>query len=166
MKPPLAITTFGLGYMRPASGTWGSLPPVIVAALLIWFGHGPTTSPWLYHAVLAAMLVVFSLVCLRQGDRAEVAFGKKDPSQAVADETAAQCIPLMFLPAHALSSASTIAYTLALAFIAFRVMDILKPWPAYRLQRIPGGLGILVDDLFAGIYALLIVQAAIYFAHR
>jgi len=152
--------------MRPASGTWGSLPPVFVAAGLIWSGHGPVESPWLYHAVLAAILVVFSLICLVQGDQAESAFGKKDPSQAVADETAAQCIPLMFLPGHALSEPRMIVYTLVLAFVAFRVMDILKPWPAYKLQRIPGGLGILVDDLFAGVYALVIVQAAIYIAHR
>ncbi len=152
--------------MRPASGTWGSLPPVIVAAAMIAAGVGPASSPWLYHGTLAAMLVAFSLVCLMQGDRAEIAFGKKDPSQAVADETAAQCIPLMFLPSHALASPTMIGFTLALAFIAFRVMDILKPWPAYKLQRIPGGLGILIDDLFAGFYAMLIVQGAIYLAHR
>lgn len=160
MKKPLVITTFGLGHLRPAPGTWGSLPPVGLAAALIWSGHGPAESWWLYHCLLLGVLVFFSFACLLQGDAAEVAFGRKDPSQAVADETAAQCMPLMFLPSAALASNASIALTLALAFVAFRVMDIIKPWPARQLQKVPGGLGILIDDLFAGAYAWLIVQGA------
>jgi len=166
VKKPLVITTFGLGHMRPASGTWGSMPPVFIAGAMIFGGYGPQDSPWVYHSVLAAILVIFSVACLVQGDAAEAAFGKKDPSQAVADETAGQCLPLMFLPAHALGDAKTTLFTLGLAFVAFRVMDIIKPWPARSLQRIPGGLGILIDDLFAAAYALAAVQLAIWIAHR
>jgi phosphatidylglycerophosphatase A len=93
-----------------------------------------------------------------QGDRAEVCFFKKDPSQVVADETAGQCLPLMFLPASAFATVGQAAFTIAWAFICFRLLDIVKPWPARGLQRVPGGWGILIDDLFAGVYALGIMQ--------
>jgi phosphatidylglycerophosphatase A len=152
------VTTFGLGYMRPASGTWGSMPPVVVAAALIWAGLGPHAAPWTYHLVLAGILVVFSLACLVMGDRAEARFLKKDPGQVVADETAGQCLSLAWLPASALATPGRAALTLLGAFVAFRAMDVIKPWPARQLQRLPGGWGILVDDLFAGLYAAVIVQ--------
>lgn len=144
--------------MRPASGTWGSLPPVVIAAAMIYSGHGPADSPWLYHGVLALVLVVFCGACLVQGDAAEAHFGKKDPGDVVADEVAGQCLPLMFLPAAAVATPVLAAVTLGYAFVAFRILDIVKPWPARGLQRIPGGMGILIDDLFAGLYAAAVVQ--------
>jgi len=169
------ITVFGLGKMRPASGTWGSLPPVLVAALLLAVGLGQTSWPdstnpaphwntlyWvIYHGVLLSIFIFFSAACLSQGTAAEAHFREKDPSNVVADEVAGQCLPLMFLPAVAIDTTFKAAITLVLAFLAFRIMDIVKPWPAGQLQRVPGGLGILIDDLFAGIYALVIVQVCI-----
>jgi len=154
----LWITTFGLGHMRPASGTWGSMPTVILAAGLIYLGFGPGHSPFIYNAALIAWCVVFSIGCLVQGEAAEAKFGKKDPSQAVADETAGQAIALLFLPAHTAVSPQTLILTLGGAFVAFRIFDILKIWPARGLQRLPGGMGILIDDLIAGVQALLVVQ--------
>jgi phosphatidylglycerophosphatase A len=155
-RPPLLlITTFGLGKMRPASGTWGSLPPVALAAGMLALGVSPQGLA--FHLVLLFMLVFFSLACLVEGDEAEGRWGK-DPSKAVADETAGQCLPLMFLPASATASWSVAAFTLCFAFISFRVLDIVKPWPARQLQRLPAGVGILIDDLIAGVYALMVVQ--------
>jgi len=154
----LWITTFGLGHMRPASGTWGSMPTVVLAAGLIYFGFGPADSPVIYNAALIAWCVVFSIGCLVQGEAAEAKFGKKDPGQAVADETAGQAIALLFLPAHIEVSLQTLILTLGGAFVAFRVFDILKLWPARGLQKLPGGMGILIDDLIAGVQALLVVQ--------
>lgn len=152
------ITVFGLGHMRPASGTWGSLPPVLVGAAMVAAGLGPATHPLLWHLVLGIIFLVFCIACLAQGDEAEFRFGKKDPSQAVADETAGMCIPLMFLSDAAMSSPSAAAFTLFYAFIAFRIFDIIKPWPARQIQSAPGGWGILLDDLAAGVYALIVVQ--------
>jgi len=152
------ITVFGLGSMRPASGTWGSLPPVIVAAALIALGQNESHNPLLYRSVLAAIFLVFCIACIAQGQRAEAYFGRKDPSNAVADETAGQCLSLVFLPAAATNTWPHAAFTLLLAFVSFRIMDIIKPWPARGLQRIPGGWGILIDDLFAGLYAAGVVQ--------
>lgn len=153
-----SITVFGLGYRRPASGTWGSLPPVLLAGGLIAAGLGPQQHPWIYHGLLAAVFVFFCWACVAQGDAAEAKFGKKDPSQAVADETAGQCLSLAALPAAAISTPAMATFTLAYAFICFRLLDIVKPWPAYRLQDVPGGWGILLDDLFAGAYAAILVQ--------
>lgn len=163
MQPkPLLITTFGLGHLRPAPGTWGSLPPLLVP-IGFHFAGCMTCAPcgtswWLYQGTLACIAVFFSLVCLVQGDRAETSFGRKDPSQVVADETAGQAIALLFLPAGVFSSTGSLLTALAVAFLSFRLLDIIKPWPARSLQRIPGGAGILIDDLIAGGYALAITQ--------
>lgn len=155
------ITVFGLGAIRPAPGTWGSLPPVILAGVLIAAGFGPASGSmgWLvYHGVLLAVLVAAVLVCAIHGDAAEAHYDRKDPSNVVADETAGQVLPLLFLPPAAVAGPAITVITLVYAFLAFRIMDILKPPPAYRLQRIPGGWGIAIDDLLAGAYAMLAVQ--------
>jgi phosphatidylglycerophosphatase A len=164
------ITVFGLGYLRPAPGTWGSLPPILIAGAMLSFDLDPEMldpemEAWawgrweIYHAVLLAILLVFGVACLVQGDRAEARFNRKDPSEAVADETAGQCLPLMFLPPDAFGTIPLTAFTLLLAFALFRMFDIFKPWPARQVQRVPGGWGILLDDLVAGVYAALLLQA-------
>lgn len=152
------ITVFGLGHMRPAPGTWGSLPPVLVAAALIAAGFGQAESPVAYVGAMAVLVLVFSGACIFQGDRAEAVFGRKDPSEVVADETAGQALALVWLPAAAEQSLLGAAFSVGLAFFAFRLLDIIKPWPANGLQRIPGGWGILIDDLLAGLYALCLVH--------
>ncbi len=152
------LTTFGLGHMRPFPGTWGSIPTVVVAAILVAAGLGPASHPALFNALLLAILLFFTLACAIRGDEAEAVFLKKDPSQVVADETAGQTIPLLFLPASAFATPAASAWTLLLAFIAFRIMDILKPWPAAQIQKYPGGWGVVLDDLIAGVYALVVMQ--------
>lgn len=158
------LTTFGLGKLRPAPGTWGSMPPVVFAGLLVIAGYGPdqTLVHWaLYNGALLAVLLVFSGACVAFGEAAEVRFGKKDPGQICADETAGQCLPLMLLPAHAVATPGATVATLALAFLSFRIMDIIKPWPAFRLQKARAGWGVLLDDLAAGVQAAIIVQVVI-----
>jgi len=157
------LTTFGLGRIRPASGTWGSLPPPAIAYLLVLAGFGPGSG--LFEAVIIAILLVFSIACIVQGDVAEAVFGKKDHGSIVADETAGQCIPLLglqFAPAAAMLPWWPAMLTLGGAFIAFRIMDIIKPPPANQLQKLPAGWGVLIDDLVAGFYALILVQVALH----
>lgn len=154
------ITTGGLGFMRPASGTWGSMPPVALAAAMIALGINPghgLGAAIAYHLVLLLILLFFTLVCALYGDAAEARFGA-DPGEVVADETAGQCIPLLFLPAAGTTHPWPAAATLIGAFLAFRLFDILKPWPANRLQSVPGGWGIVLDDLAAGVQAMIVVQ--------
>lgn len=171
MSPRLSlITVFGLGHLRPAPGTWGSLPPVAAAALMLAAGLGPDSVggaarwPWpewaVFHAVLVVLCGAGVLACVAQGDRAEARFHRKDPSEAVADETAGQCIALLFMPAAALATPALTAFTLVFSFLAFRAFDIFKPWPARQVQRVPGAWGIVLDDLVAGVYALALVQLA------
>jgi phosphatidylglycerophosphatase A len=169
-RPRLAlITAFGLGHMRPASGTWGSLPPAIVAALAILGGWGPIDRPWLFYGVQAAFAAVFALACVVQGDRAEALWGK-DPSRAVADETSGQALTLLLVPwgrvllppTWAMEHVLGIALAaVAGAFVVFRVMDVVKPWPARQIQRLPAGWGILLDDVFAGVYAGVVMQVVV-----
>lgn len=153
----MSVTALGLGYLRPASGTWGSLPPVVAVMALLALD----ASTWQIVVLMAVSAVTASLLCMRFGVRAERAFGRKDPSQVVIDEVAGQSIALLWLPWSALGG-STLVGALSTeqsivaisAFLAFRVFDIIKPPPAHALQRLHGGAGILIDDLLAGVYAL------------
>jgi phosphatidylglycerophosphatase A len=152
------VTVFGLGYLRPFPGTWGSLPSVALAGVLIGAGARPDTHPFIYNGVLLAVVLVFTYACAALGDLAEAKFLRKDPSQVVADETAGQALALMFLPAATMASPLLAAFTLLYAFVAFRLLDIIKPWPARQIQAVPGGWGVVLDDLVSGFYALVLVQ--------
>lgn len=152
------ITVFGLGHCRPAPGTWGSLPPVAIAAALALAGILPgTTHAWVYHVVLASVCLLFCWACVAQGDRAEARLGK-DPSAAVADEVAGQALTLLALPVPFLTSPTRIALAIAAAFFLFRLCDVIKPPPARGIQKTPAGWGILLDDLIAGLYAASLLQ--------
>ena len=154
------LTVFGLGYMPIASGTWGSLPPCIIAGALWLCEMSPAhsaTGTWVFNAILAAILIVFSAVCVLQGHLAESRWGK-DPSEVVADETAGQCIPLLFLPSACFDGFWPTTSTIAAAFLLFRILDITKPLPAKQIQSAKAGWGILLDDLVAGVYAAVVMQ--------
>ena len=154
------VSTFGLGFMKPASGTWGSLPPPAILYGMILLG-APRESQ---NAAMFAVLIFSSACCLALGAWAERHFGKKDSGHIVADETAGQCLPLLFLPASATATPVRAMLTLGAAFVLFRIMDIIKPPPARGLQRLPGGTGVLIDDLFAGLYAAALVQVGVRLA--
>ncbi|MFN0011552.1 MAG: phosphatidylglycerophosphatase A [Phycisphaerales bacterium] len=143
------LTTFGLGHLRPASGTWGSLPPALLAAVLVLTGHSHS---WLWWAAFSAIAVVFALACILFGDAAEAKWFKKDPGHVVADETCGMALTLLPLPLLALRSTLGQLGMVLAAFLLFRVLDIIKPPPAHGLQRFGGGWGILLDDLAAGLY--------------
>lgn len=168
------ITSLGLGRLRPAPGTWGSLPPVAVAAVVTALvglpGRadmsggtgllGEAVAPWAGFAWCMSMTVVFfvfAFACVRRGDEAMAVFNAKDPSSVTADETAGMALTLMMLPHFPMVNGPLTVLTIAFAFVAFRVMDIVKPWPCDRLQDWPAGWGILMDDLMAAVYAAAIV---------
>lgn len=144
------VTTFGLGFMRPASGTWGSLPPLLAAFALLLIGQ---SSGWPWYALMTGFVVIFSAACVLWGDAAEHVFGTKDPGQVVADETAGMAVVLLFVPRIGTDRPLHAALLLLAAFVLWRLADIIKPWPANGLQRIRGGWGILIDDLVAAVYA-------------
>jgi phosphatidylglycerophosphatase A len=157
------VTVGGLGFLRPAPGTWGSLPPVAVC-----LGYVAAGLPISFlNVVLLVLIAVGCAACLEFGVWAEARFGRKDAREVVADELAGQSIALLLLPWREITSAEDWYWNIALALIAFllfRAADIIKPPPARSLQRLPGGQGILIDDLIAGVYALIATQAVVHIA--
>jgi len=146
----LVATFFGAGRLRPGPGTWASL-----AAMLLW---------WLLASHLAAglhLLVILLLIALTVAIGIPAATleargcGKKDPSHVVIDEVAGQLVTLIACP--------IVWRALLAGFILFRVFDIVKPPPVRSLERLPEGTGIVVDDLGAGVYALLVLQLLLHF---
>ena len=161
----LLLTVFGLGHIRIASGTWGSMPAVGLALMLVFvFGQDDDLSAFEHISISVSVALVgllFSVACVKFGKEGEQAFGKKDPGQIVADEMAGQSVALLALPWRALNESQDWWWNLTLAataFLAFRILDIIKPPPAYKIQNLKGGWGVLADDLVAGFYALIIVQ--------
>ena len=146
----------GLGFLRPAPGTWGSMPPPTIAAILLLVGVGDAVTA----SVLSVILLAASLACVVWGRYAEERFGRKDAAEVVADETAgvAPATILAMLMTEGLLSGLA---ALAGAFLLFRVFDILKPWPARQLEALPAGWGVLIDDLVAGVYAAIVLGIAV-----
>ncbi|MDH3769117.1 MAG: phosphatidylglycerophosphatase A, partial [Gammaproteobacteria bacterium] len=144
----LALSVCGLGFLRPAPGTWGSVPPVAIVAVFVWLG----VSTWLLVDVALVLFVAASIACVVFGAYAEKRFGRKDAAEVVADETAGVCVPVI-VAVLVLSDTPDRYVGLAGAFVLFRLFDIAKPWPMRRLEQLPAGWGVLVDDLVAGIYA-------------
>ncbi len=137
-------TGFGAGYAPFAPGSLGSLPGLLLAWGLFRGGGA-----W---AVVAGLVVVTAAGAWA-ADRFAAARGERDPQVVVVDEIAGQMTALLFL-------VPTPGSLLA-AFVAFRALDVLKPFPARRLEALAGGSGIMADDLAAGVYANLLLQAAV-----
>jgi undecaprenyl-diphosphatase len=143
-KAELLTTCFGLGNIRIAPGTFGSLPPVIMYQVLAYLW--PAANPY----VMAFFLLAGSWVCIQYAPALIAATGKKDPQRIVVDEVAGQSVVMLFI---ALLGRGDICVLTAMGFVLFRLFDILKPWPCKQLEKLPAGLGILADDLMAGVWA-------------
>jgi phosphatidylglycerophosphatase A len=147
------LTGGGLGYLPVAPGTWASLAPCAVFLLLAWaLGDGAV---WIVAAAMGALAVLSSVACVALGRFAEQAFGKKDSRLCVIDEYAGQALTLVALP---LSAAGRVWLPPLVAFLAFRAMDIIKPPPGRRMEKLPFGWGVLLDDVVAGVYANVLCQ--------
>ena len=150
------MTGMGFGLRRPAPGTWGSLPPVMLALVLAFADTNPRT----IDMALAALGMVFGIGCLVWGADAERRFGRKDPGSVVADEIAGQSLALMWLPWQLGNNARIIA-TCAIAFFAFRLFDIVKPPPARWFDtQVKNGFGVMMDDAVAAGFSILVIFAA------
>lgn len=149
-----ALTAGGLGLLRPAPGTWGSLPPLAMALALAGAGMGRGE----ISLALLLLAAAASVACVRFGGWAERRWGRRDPSAVVADEVAGMAVALLAVPWVPIGSGdgaalwSNLAPAMA-AFGLFRLLDILKPPPIRRLEQAPAGWGVLLDDLAAGAIA-------------
>ena len=144
----LICTVGGVGYSPVAPGTAGSLAGLVFYAAIRAFQISP--------AIEGLILVLVVCAGAWSGTVAERHFGTTDPGAGVIDEVAGMLLTLYLLPA---------SWTIAIVgFFVFRTFDILKPFPARRLEALHGGWGMMADDLMAAIYANLALRAAIAIA--
>ena len=147
----LVATFFGSGRLRPAPGSWASLFTV----LLWWLFASHHVSPATRVPVILVLIGIVVAIGIPAATLEERASGRKDPNYIVIDEVAGQLVALIGCP--------LMWQALLAGFILFRGFDILKPPPVRRLERLPEGTGIVVDDLGAGVYALIVLQLLLHF---
>ncbi len=148
-------TGFGAGFIPFGPGTWGSIVGLLIAyGLIAAFGADILL---LQNALIAAGLVFAALGVWASG-RAEKIFGRKDASQIVIDEVFGQIISFAFIASHLAGPGASWRWWMVAGFALFRAFDIFKPYPINRLQGLPGGLGVMMDDALAGIYAAVVLS--------
>jgi len=142
----LVVSTFGyVGFFPVAPGTAGSAAALVVYAIVRWVG-APAFE-------LATIIVVFA-AGVWAAARSERVLGSKDPGPVVIDEVLGMLVTLAFLP---LSLAGVVA-----GFVLFRALDVIKPYPARRLEDAPGGWGVMLDDAMAGVYGQLAMRLLVW----
>jgi phosphatidylglycerophosphatase A len=141
----LFISTFGyVGYAPVAPGTFGS-----VAGLAVFYAVRTTGST----AVEVGTIAVLFAIGVWAGTIAEHHFGGVDPAPIVLDEVVGMLITLCLLPVNGVGA--------FVAFLVFRVLDVVKPFPSARFEKLPGGLGVMADDGMAAVYANLAMRGLI-----
>ena len=143
----LCATCAYLGYVPIAPGTFGS-----ALGLMLFWAVRSTGSAGIETAVMAALFAVG----VWSGTVAERHFRGVDPGPVVIDEVFGMLVTLAFLPVSMTGA--------IVAFFLFRLLDIVKPWPARRFEALHGGLGIMADDGMAAIYGNLLMRALIVIA--
>jgi phosphatidylglycerophosphatase A len=144
----LFISTFGyVGYAPVAPGTFGS-----AAGLAVFYAVRSTGST----VVELATIAVLFAVGIWAGTVAEHHFGGVDPGPIVLDEVVGMLITLCLLPVNAAGA--------LVGFVVFRLLDVVKPFPSARFEKLPGGLGVMADDGMAAIYGNLAMRAALALA--
>ena len=139
----VVATAFGSGYSPVAPGTAGSL-----VGLALFVPLAGRSLP-----VQLAAVAIVTVVGALAGGRVATILGLEDPGLVVVDEVAGQWVTLLALPFTPVIAVA--------GFLLFRVMDIVKPWPARDLENLPGGWGIMADDLAAGVYAHLVLRVGL-----
>ena len=135
----MIASVFYIGYLPVAPGTLGSL-----AAVLLYYFICRNT------IMMSAVILVIIILGFVTSGRMEKIFGEKDPGEIVIDEFSGMLISLYRMP-------PTMGYVVA-GFLLFRFFDIVKPRPIKNLEKLKGSLGIMSDDIMAGIYANMILQ--------
>jgi phosphatidylglycerophosphatase A len=144
-------TFFGVGRRRPGPGTWAS-----ATTTLLWAGLAQAVTPGIRTPLAIGLASIAILIGIPAATRVARGSGMKDPQFVVIDEVAGQLVALIAVP---------LAWKSFLAgFILFRAFDILKPPPVRRLEALPQGTGIVLDDVAAGLYAFLVVHLLMHFS--
>jgi phosphatidylglycerophosphatase A len=146
----VVATFFGAGRLHPGPGTWGSL-----AASLLWWALASQLPPATRVPVILLLIAMATAVGIPAATLEARGCGKKDPQHVVIDEVSGQLVTLIACP--------ILWKPLLAGFILFRAFDIVKPPPIRSLERLPEGAGIMVDDLGAGVYGWIVLQALLRF---
>ena len=136
------VSVFGIGYIRIAPGTFGSL-----FAILVWYVSINYLNIYFFYMIIIIVFIC-SFKAINIYLRNE---SKDDPSEVVVDEFIGQSLPLIFLLQFNI-------YEALLAFSSFRLFDIFKIYPVNKIENIKGANGVIMDDVVAGIYSLIIVM--------
>jgi phosphatidylglycerophosphatase A len=145
-------TFFGAGLLKPGPGTYGS-----IAAVVLWFlaAHIVPASATAFAVGTLIAAIAVTLLGIPAASIVARESGREDPGHVVIDEVAGQLIALIAIPAdwrHAV-----------LSLLLFRLFDILKPPPIRQLERLPEGTGIMLDDVAAGVLALIVAHLVLLF---
>ena len=136
------ISLFGIGYIRIAPGTFGSL-----FAILVWYISINYLNIYFFY-----MIIIIVFICSFKAINIYlINENKDDPSEVVVDEFIGQSLPLIFLLQFNV-------YEVLLAFSSFRLFDIFKIYPVNKVENIKGANGVIMDDVVAGIYSLIIIM--------
>ena len=135
------------GYIPLASGTFGSF-----VALLIYFIPG-FEKPY----VIVPAILIFAFLGIHLGTKFESLYGK-DPAECTIDEVVGMWISLLFLPKD--------FFIALIAFVIWRALDIIKPFPARKSESLKGGLGVMMDDIISAVYSLIIVHLILVIFNR
>jgi phosphatidylglycerophosphatase A len=146
----LIASWFGIGYFK-GGGTYAAIVTVIILYLL-------QSAGWLNNVwVLPVLTVIITLIGIYVGNQVEPDWGK-DSYRVVIDEVAGQMITMLFAPITPVF--------LLIGLILFRFFDIVKPLFIRKMENLPGGTGVMMDDVLAGVYANIILQAVIVLNHH
>lgn len=138
----MIVSGFGLGFSPVAPGTIGALGALVPAILILRYAPNP-------NLILGSLVLVFTILGIIGSNKLQNQWGK-DPSRIVADEMVGMWISLLWIGAGWIPMIS--------AFILFRFFDIVKPLGIHKTEQLPGGIGVMADDILAGIYANLLLQ--------
>lgn len=142
MRLGVFVATCGyLGYVPIAPGTFGSAAGLVVLTAVRWTG-----SPLVE---LVAIALIFA-IGVWSGNIAERHFGGVDPAPVVLDEVLGMLITLALIPVNFTGA--------VVGFLLFRLFDVIKPWPANRMEALPGGLGVMADDAMAAVYGNIVMR--------
>ena len=140
-------TSLGIGYIGKGSGTYAA-----IFTCVIWYLFLEGQSGFLFTPLLITILL--TMIGIKSAHEVEVLWGK-DHGRVVIDEVAGMCITLLFVPV-------TLKFVL-IGLVLFRFFDIVKPLGIRQLEKLPGGWGVMADDVLAGIYANVVLQILIFF---
>ncbi|MES2268506.1 MAG: phosphatidylglycerophosphatase A [Bacteroidota bacterium] len=143
----LIASIFGIGYVKGG----GTLAAMVTCPFiwLLWQGPG-AHNPW----YLVGATIVITLLGIYVGNKVEPAWGK-DSYRVVIDEVAGMLVTMLFIPPN--------LYYLLVGLVLFRFFDIVKPLGIRKMEALPGGTGVMMDDVLAGVYGNIVLQVVVYF---